>query len=80
MPAAKPKNTLPINTPLNLQINIDCPESYLLLFNRGKDYCGNIKNLTFNDEDAIPALREIQQTRRSLYSKNSMQWVQSRLE
>ena len=48
MPAAKPKNTLPINTPLNLQINIDCPESYLLVFNRGKDYCGNIKNLTFN--------------------------------
>lgn len=37
IPAPKPKETLPVNTPLNLAIDIDSPGSYILLFNRGRD-------------------------------------------
>jgi hypothetical protein len=37
IPAPKPKETLPINTPLNLAIDVDSPGSYILLFNRGRD-------------------------------------------
>ncbi len=42
IPPALPKESLPINTPLNLKINLDTPGSYLLLFNRGRDSQGNI--------------------------------------
>ncbi|MEO0924245.1 MAG: hypothetical protein AAFY63_00060 [Cyanobacteria bacterium J06643_13] len=36
-PAPEPKETLPIDTPLNLAIDIDSPGSYMLLFNRGQN-------------------------------------------
>ncbi|WP_336622324.1 hypothetical protein [Chlorogloeopsis sp. ULAP01] len=42
IPQILPKETIPINTPLSLKINLDCPGSYLLLFNRGQDKQGNI--------------------------------------
>ena len=35
IPAPKPKETLPVDTPLNLAINLNRPGSYILLFNRG---------------------------------------------
>jgi hypothetical protein len=40
IPQALPKQTIPVNTPLNLKINLDSP-GYLLLFNRGVDELGN---------------------------------------
>jgi hypothetical protein len=42
IPKPSPKETIPINTPLNLKINLDSPGSYLLLFNQGLDVQGNI--------------------------------------
>lgn len=41
VPQPLPKETIPINTPLSLKINLDSPGSYLLLFNRGLDDRGN---------------------------------------
>lgn len=40
MPASKPKETLPVNTPLNLAIEVDSAGSHILLFNRGQDIEG----------------------------------------
>ena len=37
IPKPASKASIPINTPLNLEINIDSPDSYLYLFNRGVD-------------------------------------------
>lgn len=41
IPQPLPKQTIPINTPLSLRINLDSLGSYLLLFNRGSDERGN---------------------------------------
>jgi hypothetical protein len=42
IPKPAAKENIPISTPLNLEINIDRPGSYLLLFNRGLDTQGKI--------------------------------------
>ncbi|AFZ38257.1 hypothetical protein Sta7437_4823 (plasmid) [Stanieria cyanosphaera PCC 7437] len=42
IPEPASQETIPINTPLNLKIELDCLGSYLYLFNRGVDTRGNI--------------------------------------
>jgi hypothetical protein len=42
IPQPLPKESLPINTPLSLKINLDNSGSYILLFNRGLNAQGNI--------------------------------------
>ncbi|MGB3512963.1 MAG: hypothetical protein WBA93_27860 [Microcoleaceae cyanobacterium] len=63
VPPALPKESLPINTPLNLKINIDSPRSYLLLFNRGLDSQGNItKYLVTPSKAFAPSYQIVEKT------------------
>ncbi|NET42097.1 hypothetical protein [Okeania sp. SIO2B3] len=63
IPPALPKESLPINTPLNLKINLDTPGSYLLLFNRGRDSQGNItKYLVTPSKAFAPSYQIVEKT------------------
>ena len=50
-PAAKP--SIPVNTPLNLEIALDTPGSYLYLFNRGEDTQGNTTKYVISPSQAF---------------------------
>ncbi len=55
IPQPLPKESLPINTPLSLKINLDNSGSYLLLFNRGLDIQSNAtKNLVIPSQAFAP--------------------------
>ncbi|KST65218.1 hypothetical protein [Mastigocoleus testarum] len=53
IPQAPSKETLPVDTPLSLEIDVDSPGSYLLLFNRGQDIQGNTTKYLVAPSQAI---------------------------
>ena len=73
IPAAKPKETLPVNTPLNLAIDIDSPGSYILLFNRGRDKKENkVTKYLVAPSQAFAPIYELSSEATLMPQKNSM--------
>ena len=73
MPTPKPKDTLPVNTPLNLEINLGCsPDSYVLLFNRGQDVEGNTTRYLISPSYAFAPNNRLTEKSIRMPQKNAM--------
>ncbi|MCU0543070.1 MAG: hypothetical protein MUE44_13010 [Oscillatoriaceae cyanobacterium Prado104] len=72
IPQPLPKETIPINTPLSLNINLDSPGSYLLLFNRGSDERGNTTQYLVTPSQAFAPSYQLVEKSTSLPLENAM--------
>jgi hypothetical protein len=72
IPQPLPKETIPINTPLILKINLDSPGSYLLLFNRGSDEQGNTTQYLVTPSQAFAPSYQLVEKSTSLPLENAM--------
>jgi hypothetical protein len=59
IPKPLPKESIPINTPLSLKINLDSSGNYLLLFNRGIDNQGNITRYLVTPSQAFAPIYQL---------------------
>lgn len=72
IPQALPKESLPINTPLSLKINLDSSGSYLLLFNRGLDNQGNITRYLVTPSQAFAPIYQLAEKTILIPQQNAM--------
>lgn len=72
IPQPLPKETIPINTPLSLKINLDSPGSYLLLFNRGSDEQGKITQYLVTPSQAFAPSYQLGEKSTSIPQEDAM--------